>query len=64
MLAGQRLLILTEKGEVVAAPATPEAFKPSARARILKSECRAHPALAGGLLYARDRDTMVCVDLR
>ena len=64
VLAGDRLLILTEKGEVVVAPATPEGFKPSARAAVLKSECRAHPALSDGLLYARDKDTMVCVDLR
>ena len=64
VLAGDRLLILTEKGELVVAPATPQGFKPSGRARILKSVCRAHAAFAGGLLYARDQDTMVCVDLR
>ena len=64
MVAGDQLLILTEKGELVVAPATPEHFRPTARARILKSECRAHAALAGGLLYARDRETLVCVDLR
>jgi len=64
LLAADRLVILTEKGEVILAPAKPDAFKPTARARVLKSVCRAHPALAGGLLYARDQDTMVCVDLR
>ena len=57
-------MILTEKGELVMAAATPDAFKPTARAQILKSTCRAYPALAGGLLDARDQDTMVCVDLR
>ena len=64
LLAGDKLLILTEIGEVIIAPATPDAFKPSARARVRNSECRAHPALSNGLLYARDKDTMVCVDLR
>lgn len=64
LLAKDRMLILTETGEVVIAPATPEGFNPSARARVLTSDCRAHPALSGGLLYARDKDTMVCVDLR
>jgi len=64
LVAGDRLVILTEKGELVTAPATPDAFKPLARGPILKSTCRAYPALAGGLLYERDQDTMVCVDLR
>jgi outer membrane protein assembly factor BamB len=64
LLAGDRLVVLTEKGELVLAPATPDAFKPTARAQVLQSTCRAHAALAGGLLYARDQDTLVCVDLR
>jgi outer membrane protein assembly factor BamB len=64
LLAGGRLVILTEKGELVIAPATAEGFKPTARAQVLKSTCRAHAALAGGLFYARDQETLVCVDLR
>jgi outer membrane protein assembly factor BamB len=64
MLAGEKLVVLTEKGVLVVAPATPDEFRPSGRARVLESECRAHAALAGGMLYARDRDTLVCVDLR
>lgn len=64
LIAGDQLVILTEKGEVVIASVTPKQFQPTARARVLASDCRAHPALAGGLLYARDKDTMVCVDLR
>ena len=64
MVLGDQLLIVTEKGELVLAPATPDGFRPTARARVLKSECRAHAAVAEGRLYARDRDTLVCVDLR
>ena len=64
MLAGGKLVILTEKGELVIAPAIPQKFQPTARASILQSETRAHPALARGMFYARDRDTLVCVDLR
>ena len=64
LLAGGRLVILTEKGEVVIANALPEKFEETARARVIKSECRAHPALANGFLYARDKDALVCVDLR
>ncbi len=64
MLVGDKLLILRESGELVLATATPEAFKPIARAQILPATVRAFPALVGGLLYARNIKTMVCVDLR
>jgi outer membrane protein assembly factor BamB len=63
-LAGDDLLILTEKGELIRAPASSAAFKPSARAQILPNQVRAHPALADGMLYARSKDRLVCVDLR
>ncbi|MBI2149620.1 MAG: PQQ-like beta-propeller repeat protein [Acidobacteria bacterium] len=63
-LAGDRLLILRETGELMLAAASPDAFKPIARARILPATVRAFPALAGGLLYVRNEKTLVCLDLR
>ncbi len=63
-LAGDQLLILTEKGELIRATASPEAFRPSLRAQIVSGQARAHPALADGLFYARSKDKLVCVDLR
>ncbi len=63
-LAGNRLLILTDKGQLVLAAASPKEFKPLARAQILPTDVRAHPALAGGLFYARSKNRLVCVDLR
>jgi len=63
-LAGNQLLVLTEKGELILAAATPEKFKETARAQILGSGVRASPALADGLFYARSQDKLVCVDLR
>jgi outer membrane protein assembly factor BamB len=64
VLANDTLLVLTEKGQLIAAPAAPAGFKPTARAQILPFDCRAYPALARGLLYARSKDKLVCVDLR
>lgn len=64
MLAGNQLLILTEKGELIRAPAAPDGFKPIGRAQILPFDSRAYPALADGLYYARGKKTLVCVDLR
>lgn len=63
-LAGNRLLILRENGEVVLALASPAGFKPIARAQILPATVRAYPAIADGMLYARNNDTLVCIDLR
>jgi outer membrane protein assembly factor BamB len=63
-LAGDQLFILTEKGELIRAPATPSAFKPLDRAQVLPTQVRAHPALANGLFYARSKDRLVCLDLR
>jgi hypothetical protein len=63
-LAGDQLFILTEKGELIRAPATPSAFKPLDRVQALPTQVRAHPALANGLLYARSKDKFVCLDLR
>jgi 16S rRNA C967 or C1407 C5-methylase (RsmB/RsmF family) len=64
MVVGDKLLLLTEGGELIVATATPEKFSPMARAQIIGSEVRSHPALANGLFYARDKSSLVCVDLR
>ena len=63
-LAGDRLVILRERGELVLAPASPEGFRPLARAQVLRGVVRAYPALADGFLFARNEDTLVCLDLR
>jgi outer membrane protein assembly factor BamB len=64
LLAGDRLVILHEKGQLMIAPATPDGFKPGPRAQVLPFEARAYPALAGGMLYARAKGRFVCLDLR
>ena len=63
-LAGDRLVILRENGELVLAAASPEGFMPQARARILPGVVRAYPALSDGFLFARNENTLVAVDLR
>ena len=63
-LAGDRLVIVRETGELVMAEASPAAFTPVARAQILPPVIRAYPALANGLLFVRNEDTLVCLDLR
>lgn len=62
-LINDDLLVLTEKGELICAPADPAGFNPKARAQILPSSVRAYPAFAEGRLYARSHDKLVCLDL-
>ena len=63
VLAADQLLILTEKGQLIRALATPAEFKPTAQAQVLPYTVRACPALANGLLYARSKDKLICLDL-
>jgi outer membrane protein assembly factor BamB len=64
LLAGDRLLILLETGELILAKADPGAYRELFRAHILGSETRAYPALANGYFYARDKTKLACFDLR
>ena len=63
-LAGDRLLILRETGELILAKASPDAFQPIARAQILPGVVRAYPAIADGFLYVRNDNILLCLDLR
>lgn len=62
---GDKLLLLSDKGELILAAVSPEGFKPLARAKVLSGLCWTPPSLANGLLYARNaKGELVCVDLR
>jgi outer membrane protein assembly factor BamB len=63
ILAGDQLLILTESGELIRAPATPDGFKPGDRVQVMPTGVRAYPALAGGFLFARSKDKLFCLNL-
>jgi len=60
---GERLLILTEKGELIQIVATPDQFLPKSRAQIFPNLVRAFPAVADGFFYARGQDRLICLDL-
>lgn len=64
MAADGKLIILSEKGKLIIAEASPESFKEIASAKILKGKCWTMPVLANGKIYARNADgDMVCVDM-
>ena len=63
LLADDLLVVMRESGELLLAEATPAAFTPLARAQLLPGVVRAYPALAGGMFYVRNSDTLVAFNL-
>lgn len=67
-LAGDRLLIMRETGELIMAEASRQAFKPISRAQILPAVVRGYPAISDGFFYVRNTDNrtpeLICLDLR
>jgi outer membrane protein assembly factor BamB len=63
-LVGDKLLALSEKGELIALQATGEEYRELARAKVLGEPLRAHPAFSNGRFYARDGRRLICLDLR
>ena len=64
-IAGGKLVVLTEGGELVVAPATREGWSPISKANVLKGKCWTAPVLSGGRIYCRSIDgEVVCIDCR
>ncbi len=64
MAADGKLIVLSEKGELITAIASPEAFKPITTTKILSNTSWTPPVLANGKIFARDHTgDMVCVEL-
>ncbi|MBL8797770.1 MAG: PQQ-binding-like beta-propeller repeat protein [Planctomycetia bacterium] len=65
MIAAGRLIVLSDQGELLVAPATPEKFAPTARAKVLEGKCWTVPVLANGRIYCRNAaGDVICVDVR
>jgi len=59
-----QLLVLSEKGELQLADASPLDFNPMARAQVIGGLCWTAPALADGRLYVRNAaGNLVCLQL-
>jgi outer membrane protein assembly factor BamB len=63
-LVGNRLLIARETGELLLAATSPQEFRRIAEAQVLPPTLRALPAVSEGLVYLRNDDTLICLDLR
>jgi outer membrane protein assembly factor BamB len=63
ILAGDKLLIMKTDGELILAEPSPKAYRPLAKARLFDTTVQALPALSNGLLFARDTQSLKCVQV-
>ena len=54
MIAGGKLVVQGERGDLVIAAASPSAFQESARSKVLKDRCRVVPVLANGRIFTKN----------
>ncbi|MEO7319795.1 MAG: PQQ-binding-like beta-propeller repeat protein [Chthoniobacteraceae bacterium] len=63
--ADGKLIVLTEKGELVIADAVPTGFHAISRAPLMSGRCWVQPVLSGGRLFLKNNaGTLACYDLR
>ena len=59
-----RVIVLSDKGELMVAEASADSFKPISRAQVLSGKCWSVPVLANGKIYCRNAaGDVVCVDV-
>ncbi|HYR59462.1 MAG TPA: PQQ-binding-like beta-propeller repeat protein [Chthoniobacteraceae bacterium] len=62
ILAGDKVLALSDAGDLVLFEPTPTEYKEVARAHVIEGKCWTTPILANGHIYARSTKEAVCVD--
>ncbi|MBX2851408.1 MAG: PQQ-like beta-propeller repeat protein [Phycisphaeraceae bacterium] len=66
IIAGDTLVVLSDRGEVLTAPASPNAFRPITKTQVIKGDKTiwTAPTLANNQLYVRgSRGKLVCIDV-
>jgi outer membrane protein assembly factor BamB len=65
MAADNKLIVLSEKGELFIAEANPKEYKELARAQVIGGKNWTVPVLANGRIYCRNaKGDLVCVDVK
>ena len=63
ILAGDKIIATSDKGEIVIAEANPEKYQEVARKDVLDGKVWSYPILANGKLFGRSTTEGVCLDL-
>jgi hypothetical protein len=62
--ADDKLLMLSDLGDLVLIDPSPKGYKELARSKVVKKEqIWAHPALSNGRTYLRDEKELICLQL-
>jgi outer membrane protein assembly factor BamB len=64
ILVGNRLVALTDYGDLVMVEATPAEYKEIARAKVLPGKCWSTPTVSRGRIYVRSTEEGACLDVR
>jgi outer membrane protein assembly factor BamB len=64
VLVGERVILLSEEGDLALATLSPQGMQVRWRVSLLQSNAWTAPTLVGTNLYVRDRRTMMALDLR
>lgn len=63
-VADDKLIIMSDSGQLVLADASPEKFQERSSVKMFDGRCWTVPVLAGGKLYVRDEKTIRCLDVK
>ena len=65
MVAGERMIVLGQRGELVFAKVNPSSFEELFREQAIGGRCWTMPVLSNGLLYLRNaRGDLFCMNLK
>ena len=65
LIAGDKLIVLGDEGELEVAPISTEAFEPVAKTQVMEGRCWSVPVLSRGRLYCRNAaGDLLCLNLR
>jgi outer membrane protein assembly factor BamB len=64
-VADHKIIMLSDKGELVVAAASSRGFNPISRAQVLGGKCWTSPTLANGRIYCRNaKGQLLCLDVK
>ncbi|MGA2557732.1 MAG: PQQ-binding-like beta-propeller repeat protein [Verrucomicrobiota bacterium] len=64
IVADHKIIMLSDKGELVVGEASPASFVPISRAQVVGASCWTAPTLANGRIYCRNnKGDLVCLDV-
>jgi outer membrane protein assembly factor BamB len=65
VVADHKIIMLSDKGELVVGEISPDSFVPISRAQVIGASCWTAPTLANGRIYCRNnKGDLVCLDVK